>query len=320
MSPPVQQTEEQYKQSEKEEDDSDEFEPEIVKIAFVQVILGLVASLNLEIEQIDVKKIILHGTLKFVHHWSTAYGATSSPPGTAAMATVWRPSPAAAIRRSRSGKTTATLSSSRSDEFGMTPKISSSPWQQQLCFHLPRRCPQGLIQAVQSTEDEARIPSPTRPQTILPASPPSTLTATSTSGHQQRKSTASTGRSSSSSKNPSFQATTMQAAMEEIDGSSVIFLPSDSGHATTHQKKRAVVVDSFIPFKIRPLHTGLERKRRPKNEDGRQEQVAAVRIQRVSNKEGEARWWQRIIRPGRPLLSRLAHYWPGGPIVIHVAH
>ena len=50
--------------SQKQGIDFDEIFSPIVKMSSIRVVLGLVASLDLELEQLDVKTTFLHGDLK----------------------------------------------------------------------------------------------------------------------------------------------------------------------------------------------------------------------------------------------------------------
>ena len=52
--------------SQKQGIDFDEIFSPVVKVSSIRVVLGLVASLDLELEQLDVKTVFLHGDLKEV--------------------------------------------------------------------------------------------------------------------------------------------------------------------------------------------------------------------------------------------------------------
>ena len=49
----------------------------VVKMFSIRVVLGLVVSMNLEIEQLDVKTTFLHGDLEEEIYWSNQKGLQS---------------------------------------------------------------------------------------------------------------------------------------------------------------------------------------------------------------------------------------------------
>ena len=63
--------------SQKKDIDFEEIFSPVVKMSSIRVVLGLAVSMNIEIEQLDVKTTFLHGDLEEEIYWSNQKGLQS---------------------------------------------------------------------------------------------------------------------------------------------------------------------------------------------------------------------------------------------------